>query len=172
MTHRLRKFALSAIVIIGFVGYAWRQRFGGDDAGAISPRPATTSSGVPSPTTENTNTNISLPGSSPTSNPTPSPSPTTGQYRDGSYTGSVTDAFYGNIQVRAKISGGRLTDVTFLQYPNDRQTSIFINSQAMPLLKQEAIEAQNANVSGVSGASATSQAFVESLQTALDQAHT
>lgn len=91
-------------------------------------------------------------------------------YKDGTYTGSVADAFYGNIQVQAVITGGQITDVIFLQYPNDNNTSRNINSQAMPLLKQEAIQAQSANVSGVSGASATSPAFQQSLANALSQA--
>jgi len=57
------------------------------------------------------------------------------------------------------ISGGKITDVVFLQYPSDRRTSQMINSQAMPLLKEEAIQAQSVQVSGVSGASATSGAL-------------
>lgn len=93
-----------------------------------------------------------------------------GQYKNGSFTGSVQDAYYGNVQVQAVISGGKITDVVFLQYPNDNPTSQYINSQAMPLLKQEAIQAQSANVSGVSGASATSPAFIASLTDALSQA--
>ncbi len=95
-----------------------------------------------------------------------------GAYRNGAYTGRVADAFYGNIQVQAIISGGQITDVRFLQYPSDRSTSVYINSQAMPLLTQEAVQAQSANVSGVSGASASSQAFIQSLQSALSQAAT
>jgi len=91
-------------------------------------------------------------------------------YKDGNYTGSVADAFYGNIQVRATVSGGKLTAVTFLQYPNDRSESVQINRQAMPLLQQEAIQAQSAEVSGVSGASDTSDAFIQSLSSALRQA--
>ena len=93
-----------------------------------------------------------------------------GQYKNGSFTGSVQDAYYGNVQVQAVISGGKITDVVFLQYPNDNPTSQYINSQTMPLLKQEAIQAQSANVSGVSGASATSPAFIASLTDALSQA--
>ena len=91
-------------------------------------------------------------------------------YRDGQYTGDVTDAFYGNVQVQATVAGGKITDVTFLQYPSDRSRSVNINSQAMPYLKQEAIAAQSANVDIVSGATATSQAFVSSLASALSQA--
>ena len=101
---------------------------------------------------------------------TPVATANNGKYKDGSYTGSTEDAFYGNVQVKAIITNGMITDVQFLQYPNDRRTSVEINTQAMPLLKQEAITAQSANVDGVSGASATSPAFVRSLQNALDQA--
>lgn len=93
-----------------------------------------------------------------------------GKYKDGEYTGTVADAFYGNIQVKAIISGGKITDVQFLQYPNDRSTSIMINTQAMPMLKQEAITAQSANVDIVSGATDSSNAFIQSLGSALSQA--
>jgi uncharacterized protein with FMN-binding domain len=103
------------------------------------------------------------------STPTPAPAQT-GQYKNGIYTGSVADAFYGNVQVQVIISGGQITDVIFLQYPDHNNTSININSQAMPLLKQEALQAQSANISGVSGASATSPAFQSSLADALSQA--
>jgi uncharacterized protein with FMN-binding domain len=72
--------------------------------------------------------------------------------------------------VRATISGGKLTDVQFLSYPNDRSTSRRINSVAMPYLTQEAIQAQSASVATVSGASDTSAAFRQSLGNALSQA--
>lgn len=88
-------------------------------------------------------------------------------YADGSYTGTAADAYYGIVQVKAVITNGRITDVQFLQHPDTHSTSREINSQAMPLLTQEAIQAQNANVSGVSGATATSDAFVQSLSSAL-----
>ena len=96
--------------------------------------------------------------------------PMMGQYKNGNYTGSVQDAFYGNLQVKAIISGGKISDVIFLQYPNENRTSQFVNGQAMPLLKQEAIQAQSAKVDIVSGASASSQAFQASLADALSQA--
>ena len=74
------------------------------------------------------------------------------------------------MQVAAVISGGRLTKVTFLQYPTDRSTSKAINQRATPQLAAQAIQVQSANVSGVSGASATSDAFSQSLASALSQA--
>ena len=93
-----------------------------------------------------------------------------GQYRDGSYTGPSVNVYYGYVQVRATIQGGKLADIQFLQYPSDRNRSVQINTYAMPILKQEAISTQSAQVDGVSGASATSQGFVESLGSALTQA--
>ncbi len=93
-----------------------------------------------------------------------------GQYADGTYTGAAADAYYGTVQVQAVVQDGALASVTFLQYPSDRRTSQQINSRAMPILKSEAIQAQSANVSGVSGATHTSEAFIQSLGDALAQA--
>ncbi len=128
----------------------------------IMTTPPTSGSG--NPPSQSTPTPLQSGGSTNSSTPH-------GQYKDGTYTGSVADAFYGNIQVQAVISGGRIVDVIFLQYPNDRSTSIAINTQAMPYLKQEALQAQSAAVDIVSGASDTSQAFQQSLASALSQAH-
>jgi uncharacterized protein with FMN-binding domain len=90
-----------------------------------------------------------------------------GLYADGSYTGSPADAYYGTVQVKVIVTNGKIADVQFLQYPSDRSTSRYINGQAMPMLTQEAITAQSANVNGVSGATATSGAFIQSLASAL-----
>ena len=91
-------------------------------------------------------------------------------YRDGSYTGSVADAQWGVVQVKAIIKNGKITDVQFLQYPNDRNRSIEINSIADPQLTSEAIQAQSANVDIVTGATDSSDAFIQSLSDALSQA--
>jgi uncharacterized protein with FMN-binding domain len=91
-------------------------------------------------------------------------------YKDGQYDGRIADAYYGNVQVRAIIQSGKLTDVQFLSYPNDRNQSIEINSHALPILKSEAIKAQSAQVDIVSGATNTSNAFISSLSSALSQA--
>lgn len=115
-------------------------------------------------TSNNSSSGTSTAGSS--TPPTSAPS----QFKNGTYTGSVEDAFYGNIQVQAVISGGKLTDVVFLQYPNDNRTSISINTQASVYLRQEAITAQSANVDIISGASDSSMAFQRSMATALRQA--
>lgn len=100
----------------------------------------------------------------------PIPAQKTGLYTDGAYTGSAADAYYGLVQVKATVAGGKLTNVSFLQYPSDRSTSVMINRQAMPVLAQEAITAQSAKVDGVSGASYTSTGFQQSLASALAKA--
>ncbi|GAC1456897.1 MAG: hypothetical protein PVS3B3_27220 [Ktedonobacteraceae bacterium] len=126
-------------------------------------------------------TKVSSSSSTSTSGSTQTPSGTTNTpgitsstqgalYKDGSYTGSVADAQWGNIQVRATVQGGKLTNVQFLQYPNDRNRSIEINTYADPQLASEAIQAQSANVDVVSGATDSSDAFIQSLTDALSQA--
>ena len=93
-----------------------------------------------------------------------------GKYKDGTYDGSNEDVYYGNVQVRATISNGNLTNVEFLQYPTDRDNSVKISARATPILKREAIISQSANVDIVSGATQTSKGFIRSLGTALANA--
>lgn len=92
------------------------------------------------------------------------------RYKDGAYTGSVADAQWGYIQVKVMIQGGAITDVQFVQYPNERERSVLINNYADPQLTSEAIQAQSANVDLITGATDTSEAFVQSLSDALTQA--
>lgn len=101
---------------------------------------------------------------------TPSVQTTSGKYKNGEYVGQSADAYYGNIQVKAVIKNGQIVDVVFLDYPQDRNTSVWINTQAMPLLRDEAIQAQSAQVNIVSGATDSSGAFISSLSSALSQA--
>ncbi|MDX8525996.1 FMN-binding protein [Mesorhizobium sp. MSK_1335] len=91
-------------------------------------------------------------------------------YADGAYTGPAADAYYGIIQIQALVQGGRLTALKILKYPNDRRTSVNINRQALPMLRDEAISAQSADVDIISGATLTSRAFIQSLGGALKKA--
>ena len=166
----MKKLLLSGGVIGLFLLYGWHQK---QEASEVVVTPPQNTSNQPTPISGDTS--LSVPstqggGNTPQPTSTPTSSNSTGQYKDGTYTGSTADAFYGNIQVQVTIAGGKISDVQFLQYPNDRGTSIMINTQAMPYLKQEAIAAQSANVDIVSGATDSSQAFRQSLQSALDQA--
>ena len=177
-----RKFALSAILVIASATYAAWQTIGGPFGAPHPVAEATPAQSYKAANDALLQTLAQIQNAVPSSTPvsTPAPAQTTrqstmpgkmmrkmGAYTDGSYTGTPTDAYYGTVQVKAVITNGQLADVQFMQYPSDRSTSRYINSQAMPLLTQEAIQAQNANVSGVSGATFTSQAFQQSLASAL-----
>lgn len=153
----MKKALLTGFVIVSFIIYSVHQRGEGSSVIVGPSSPATVQPSV-------TPDNNSAANSSGTSTVTAT------AYKDGQYTGSSANAYYGFIQVMAVISGGKLTDVRFLQYPNDQPNSIAINTQAMPALKQEALRAQSAHIDGVSGATDTSQAFIQSLSSALDRA--
>jgi uncharacterized protein with FMN-binding domain len=125
---------------------------------------------APAQVSQNKLTNPALPATTtPTTTTAVTPTPSS-QYKDGTYTGSIANAYYGNVQVQAVINAGKITSVNFIQSPNDNPNSIYINQQAMPYLKQEAVRAQSSKVSTITGATLTSQAFTQSLANALRQA--
>lgn len=97
------------------------------------------------------------------------PSTATGAYTDGTATGSVVSTRFGDVQVEVTITGGAITDVTALQLPDGDNRSRNITSAAEPILRDEALNAQSANIDLLSGATYTSEAYAQSLQSALDQ---
>lgn len=88
----------------------------------------------------------------------------------GTYTGTAVNTRFGPVQVQITVTDGQLTSVDAIEYPNTDGKDIAINSRAIPVLKQEAESAKSANIESVSGATYTSQAYIQSLQSALDQA--
>ncbi|ROP75163.1 MULTISPECIES: FMN-binding protein [unclassified Frigoribacterium] len=111
------------------------------------------------------------PSSSPSSSDTSgsSPAATTG-LTDGTYTGTAVSTRYGTVQVQVTISGGTFGDVTALHLTDDDGRSVQISARAAPVLAQEAVAAQSASIDTVSGATYTSDGYLQSLQSALDQA--
>jgi uncharacterized protein with FMN-binding domain len=99
---------------------------------------------------------------------TPSASPSGS--KSGTFTGPAEPNPYGNVQVQAVVSGGKLTNVIVLQVPDRSGYEDQIVQIALPELKSEALSAQDANIDVVSGATYTSQGYAESLQSALEQA--
>jgi uncharacterized protein with FMN-binding domain len=101
-----------------------------------------------------------------------SPPPTsTGSSQKRQFVGSTIENRYGPVQVRITVEGSKVTDIEALQLPEDRERSARISSEAEPLLKSEALQAQSARIDVVSGATFTSESYAQSLQSALDQAH-
>ena len=86
----------------------------------------------------------------------------------GAFTGSAVDIGYGIMQVKITVVNGKITEAEAVQTPsgrNDRWTNM-----AVPVLRQRTLEAQSANINGVSGASYTSYGWYTSLVSALKQA--
>ena len=75
---------------------------------------------------------------------------------------------FGVLSVKITVSGGKITKVG-LAYLDDggNPRSQSIDQQSIPILEQQALQAQSANIQGVSGASYTSAGFAQSLQSAL-----
>ena len=69
------------------------------------------------------------------------------------------------------VANGKVTAVDAVQYPNGDGHSQQINSYAVPTLNSEVLAAQSARIDAVSGATYTSNAYAQSLQSALDAAH-
>lgn len=90
--------------------------------------------------------------------------------RATSVTGAVAQTQWGPVQVQLSVSGGKVTDVQVLAYPSGNPRDAEINSYALPILVKETLSAQSANIDMVSGATVTSQGYLASLQSALDQA--
>lgn len=89
---------------------------------------------------------------------------------DGTYDGAVVNTRYGPQQVQVVISGGQIADVVVLQTQTADRKSQQISSRANPILREEVLTAQSSKVSNVSGATYTSQSYIQSLQSALDAA--
>jgi uncharacterized protein with FMN-binding domain len=90
--------------------------------------------------------------------------------KDGTFTGQTEQTPFGNMQVAAVISGGKITDVKVLQHTDQGGRSVQISNQADPMLRSEVLQAQSAKVSTIGGATYTSEGYLQSLQSALDQA--
>ncbi|RXZ45719.1 FMN-binding protein [Agromyces binzhouensis] len=89
---------------------------------------------------------------------------------DGTYTGRSVPTRFGDVQVRVTISGGSITDVTALRLTDSDGRSVQISNRAAPMLRTEVLQAQSASVSMIGGATYTSAAYLQSLQSALDAA--
>jgi uncharacterized protein with FMN-binding domain len=117
---------------------------------------ATTTNSTNSPTT------TSAGGNKTSSSPSSSSTKT--------YTGSVAQTRWGPVQVKITVQGNKITKVTVLQQPNGNRKDTEINDYALPILISDTVSAQSADIDMVSGATVTSEGYVQSLQSALDKA--
>lgn len=92
----------------------------------------------------------------------------TSKHADRVVVGRAYDVSYGTVQVRVRLHGTRITDVSALSLPQGGRSSD-ISRYAAPQLRREALRAQSAHIDTVSGASYTSAGYAMSLQSALDK---
>jgi uncharacterized protein with FMN-binding domain len=154
-----------------------------EQATVLSGGGTTTTGQGPDPTAGSDSSGSSAPGSSgssglsgssdagSSSSGDSSSAPTAPAATDTVVDGSAEMTRYGAVQVRVTISGGRITDVTAIQYPTAERRDQEINSYALPQLRTEVLSAQSAQVDVVSGATFTTEGYLASLQSALDAAH-
>ena len=109
--------------------------------------------------------------STPTAPTTASTTPATADSTAAkTYTGDAADTRWGPVQVEITVADGKVTAVDLLQVPSENGRDVEINDQAVPVLKEETLSAQSAQIDAVSGATVTSDGYTTSLQSALDQA--
>ncbi|HEY3575380.1 MAG TPA: FMN-binding protein [Arthrobacter sp.] len=89
----------------------------------------------------------------------------------GTYDGEVVQTRFGTVQVQITVKSGQITDVTALKLTDAEGRSVQISNYAAPILRDEVLQAQSANVQTVGGATVTSDAYLTSLQAALDAAN-
>ncbi|WP_238159709.1 FMN-binding protein [Kribbella pratensis] len=85
-------------------------------------------------------------------------------------TGDVAQTQWGPVQVQLTLQSGKITAVSVPQYPNGNRRDAEINEYALPILINETVQAQSSQIDMVSGATVTSDGYIRSLQSALDQA--
>lgn len=133
-----------------------------DGSGDASTDPApTTSDPTPSPSSSSV---------SPSSTPSPSGG-TSSSSSTKTVQGQTVQTRYGPVQVQITVKGGKVTAAKVLQVPWNSGRDQEINSYAVPILNQETVAAQSAQIDMVSGATFTSEGYQQSLQSALDEAH-
>jgi uncharacterized protein with FMN-binding domain len=108
-----------------------------------------------------------------TATPTPTPQNTStspaATLKDGTFTGNNSANPYGNVQIAIIVSSGKITSVNVISMPNRDSHSSAISNYAKPILVNSTLNRQSASIDTVSGATYTSNSYIQSLQSAIDK---
>lgn len=137
-------------------------------AGGSGSTPGTTPGTTPSPSS-GTSTSGGSSAAAPSTGSSSSSS--SAAAASGTFTGDSVDTRWGPVQVAITVSGGKITKSEAVVYPQGNGRDQEINAYALPVLSQEAVQAQSAQIDAVSGATVTSDGYLTSLQSAIDKAH-
>lgn len=99
------------------------------------------------------------------------PTPAGPTDRFGDVVGDTITTRFGAVQVQITLDRGRITAARALQAPNADRHDQMINARAVPILNAAVVAAQSAHIDLVSGATLTSEAYIQSLQSAIDKAN-
>jgi uncharacterized protein with FMN-binding domain len=102
--------------------------------------------------------------------PTPTQAGSDGTAATDTVTGDAVQTRWGPVQVELTVQNGTIADVSVVQYPDENSKDRQINARALPVLVSETLDAQGSGIDMVSGATVTSEGYVQSLQSALDEA--
>jgi uncharacterized protein with FMN-binding domain len=155
------------VLLFGYHTSTSSQAAAGGQSSAIAPVSGGTSgtSGTSGGTSSGTSGGSSSSGTTGSSS-----TGTSGSAASRTVTGDVADTRWGPVQVQVTVVSGKITNVSVVEYPNNNPRDQEINAQALPILVQETLSAQNAHIDMVSGATVTSDGYLQSLQSALDKA--
>jgi uncharacterized protein with FMN-binding domain len=110
-------------------------------------------------------------GSSGSSAPGATTPPAASSTVSGSAVGALEQYGYGELAVAVRAEGGKIVSVRVTKLLTADQYSQQIANEVIPMLRSEVLHAQSAQISAVSGATYTSEAYAASLQAALDKLH-
>ena len=160
---RKRAVAASVLASLGILTVGWQ-------IGAATAAPAISTSGGTA--VGKTAASSAASGPAAAAAPTASaPAAATGSgLKDGTFTGASADTPFGSVQVAITISGGKITAVKALKLTDQGGRSVQISNYAAPILRQEVLASQSTNVNNVNGATYTTDGYLTSVQSALDQA--
>jgi uncharacterized protein with FMN-binding domain len=137
----------------------------GEQTGALSSAHASATTGTtaaPAPTATSTPSATAAPSAPSSASAAPAVTTKT-------VTGDSVDTAYGPVQVKVTFEGTRITAIDAVQYPTESGRDQEINAQAIPMLRQEALASQSAKIDSISGATYTSEGYIQSLQSAIDR---
>ena len=170
--RRITLWALSTLTTLVLL-FSYHTSTGGSGtasaAGTSVQAPAAAGSGTTDPGTASTDSGTTDSGT--TDSGTTDSGATSGSAASKTYDGDTVQTRWGPVQVRITVVDGKITASEAIVYPNGNHEDEQINSFALPVLNQEAVSAQSASIDMVSGATVTSEGYLSSLQSAIDQAH-
>jgi uncharacterized protein with FMN-binding domain len=148
--------------LVGLLSFKTHSVSVGAVPAAVSAGPAT-AAGSTSTGSSSTGSSHASSTSSATSGSSTQPSTTR------TVTGNSIDTRWGPVQVKITVTNGTITSATAIDYPTNNGRDQAINSYAIPTLEKESVGRSTADIDAVSGATYTSDGYIQSLQSALDK---